>query len=647
MENPNFLKQKYNLHNTSETELSVKRTEKRSRLRSASASQAGERVPQNPEARIQNYLDRFKEIIEREDPNEREHGMRALKTVLYDKFVIKPEEIPEGYWENQRRIIRERGQAADLEQADWQTLQEQSTEAVIADQRSSLDNWVDYLSSKDAAYPDWLKYYAFRSVLNLGEYDKEKKKFTKRSKGTTKPFPDLNREALSYVLDAIEKKQAGIKTVVGPNIGTDETEVKQFEKILQGENFAKLYAWAIDKVTPATQEALAKTEGKWVKYDRNSGHIPLVQSLQGHGTGWCIAGESAAETYLKGGDMHVYYSLDEKGEPTIPRAAIRMQENKIDQIRGIAYEQNLDPYIGDVVENKLTEFPDGKAYEKKTNDMKHLTEIENKTKKSKELTKDDLIFLYEMEQPIDGFGYQRDPRIEEIRNARNKEEDMPIVFECEPNQIAKSVNEINENAKTYVGKLEPGIFDLISKYSIEHIYTSFPEGKIEIVEAELGGKSEEELLSELEKMEKSENADKIYISNYAKDMFKNKDFFTLKNKEQAKFIKLKVSDLGLSSGATTDEIYKKGEEIELELCPPETGPRLRLNYEEIFKREQLRNEYFRIAMKQITDSDGHPNVFYVNRSDDGKSWLHVNWAKPMSKWYSANEFVFRLRKLET
>ena len=37
-------------------------------------------------------------------------------------------------------------------------------------------------------------------------YDKEKKQFTSRNKETTKPFPDLNREALAYVLDALEKK---------------------------------------------------------------------------------------------------------------------------------------------------------------------------------------------------------------------------------------------------------------------------------------------------------------------------------------------------------------------------------------------------------------------------------------------------------
>lgn len=58
MENHSFLKSKYNLHNAPEVESSAKRTEKRT----------GEKVPQDPEARIQNYLERFKEIIERKKP---------------------------------------------------------------------------------------------------------------------------------------------------------------------------------------------------------------------------------------------------------------------------------------------------------------------------------------------------------------------------------------------------------------------------------------------------------------------------------------------------------------------------------------------------------------------------------------------------
>ena len=113
-----------------------------------------------------------------------------------------------------------------------------------------------------------------------------------------------------------------------------------------------------------------------------------------------------------------------------------MQGNQIGEVRGIAPEQNLDPYIGEIVRKKLSEFPDGAAYEKKNNDMKILTLIENKTKQNQPLNKGELIFLYEIDSQIEGFGYQRDPRIKEIRDLRNPKEDAPVVFECDPSEIA-------------------------------------------------------------------------------------------------------------------------------------------------------------------------------------------------------------------
>ncbi len=46
----------------------------------------------------------------------------------------------------------------------------------------------------------------------------------------------------------------------------------------------------------------------------------------------------------------------------------------------------------------------------------------------------------------------------------------------------------------------------------------------------------------------------------------------------------------------------------------------------------------------ITDSDGNPNVFNVNRNDDGKRWLNTNYANPGNRWNLENEIVFRLCK---
>ena len=618
MEKHDFLKEKYGLHKSEEAESAAKRTEIRT----------GEKVLQDPSARIGNYLDRFREIIDRKDTERRERGLEALKRILYDKFVIKPQDIPEGYFETQRRIAREQGHG-DVEIT--KEMRRQLTETVIADERSSLDNWIDYLTSADATYPDWLKYYAFRSILGMGEYDKGKKQFGKRSKTTVKPFPDINREALAYVLDAVSQKYGKRHTNL---LALNEEERKTFDKLLEGENFPKLYAWAIEKTTVSPSEQLEKTAGKWIKYNQNSDHVPLVESLRGHGTGWCTAGESTAQMQLKGGDFYVYCSLDEKGKPTVPRAAIRMQEGSIAEIRGVAPDQNLDPYIAPVVQEKLKEFPDGKAYEKKVGDMKMITDIERKTKSREPLTKNDLMCLYEIDTPIEGFGYRRDPRIEELRNRRNPEEDMLFILECGKDQIANNISDIREETKAYIGPLVPGIFTKLQEYSIEHIYTSFPEGRIRKETIAIGGKSAKELIKEMKDA-------KINISPYAEDMMKNRDFKIQKEREDAVFIRLKVRDLGIyKSYPTTDEIYSRIEELGLELCPVETGPNYRLQYQ-----NQPLNEWVRIGMKQISDRYGDPCIFDLGRRDGGL-WLDDRWADPEDGWDPEVEFVFRLSKLK-
>ncbi len=424
-QNPEFLKDKYDLHNALEVGSAAKRTEARTK----------ETLSKKPADQIQNYLDRLSEIVDRTNPHLRERGLEAAKEILHNKFVIKPENIPESYFDNQRRIAREQGHG-DIEIT--QEMRSQLTEVIITDQESSLDKWVDYLASPDATYPDWLKYYAIRSVLGIGEYDKKKKEFTKRSKGTVKPFPDLNREALAYVLDAIEKKYS--------DNGFDFSQLKpedqkELEKLLQGENFAKLYAWAIEKVTPTEVNQLTITNGEWIKYNKGSDHMPLVKSLQGHGTGWCTAGESTAQKQLEGGDFYVYYSYDKDGKPTIPRVAIRMQDNTISEVRGIAPEQNLDPFIGPVVQEKLTRFPDGRLYEKKVSDMKRLTDISKREEQNGGLTVEDLRFLYEIDGQIQGFGYQKDPRIKELKAGRNAKQDLAQIFDCSEKEISTTEDE--------------------------------------------------------------------------------------------------------------------------------------------------------------------------------------------------------------
>ena len=359
-------------------------------------------------------------------------------------------------------------------------------------------------------------------------------------------------------------------------------------------------------------------------YPRGSSPEQLVRSLDGYPLEWCTANTDTARTQLEGGDFLVYYSVNQDGEAKIPRVAIRMQEGNIAEVRGIAPNQNLDPYIADVANAKLSEFPDGTAYEKKSEDMKRLTAIEQASNEGETLTREDLLFLYEIDAPIEGLGYSRDPRIKELQDKRNKDEDMLIIFDCTSEDIAHTEEEVTDTTKAYIGTMFPGIFQT----PIEHLYSSFPEGKVQHYNIEIGGKTKDELVQSLK--------DKgIQISDYAHDLLNSPDFYTSTQSEKANLVRLTVRDIGFPSGATTEDIYARAHELGLELCTPETGPQLRL--------ATSSPDWMCIGMKTITGRDGDPSVFYLNRYGV-ELWLDTHDAEPTTRGYADDNFVFRTRK---
>ena len=496
----------------------------------------------------------------------------------------------------------------------------------IEDQKRSLDAWIDYLSSNDAVYPAWFKYYAWNQVTKLSQFDKERGEFKKRTSTTVAPYPDIYREPLAQIADIYERVKKDNKHLREPKIK------EAFSK-----KFPTLYAELISKSLAASMEGREEIKGEWVKYEQgdNEAAQKLFESLEGKGTGWCTAGKSTAETQIESGDFYVYYTNDSNGEPTQPRLAIRMEgDNRIGEVRGILPHQGVEPVMQEALDAKLQDFGgEADAYRKKSNDMKILTTLDQKREQDEPFTKHDLVFLYEINSSIEGFGYQTDPRIAELRQGRNTEEDMLVLFECTKEEIAKVPSQITKNTKAYVGPLEPGIFQKLPE-NLEHVYTSFPEKKIRRESVEIGGKTKEQLIAEME-------AAHINISDYAKSMMENPDFVTGKNKEEATLIRLTVADLGFKTSATTDQIYERAQTLGLELCPPDTGPNYRLKY-----KDQPLNEWVRIGMKQIADSDGNPSVFRLERGDDGL-WLLNPWARPDREWLPDGEFVFRLRKSES
>ena len=653
-----LLKNKYNLHKSPEVENAAKRAQLRT----------GEKVPQDSLVRIQNYLNRFHEIIDQDDPDRKEHTLDLLKGQFHRKYIIKPENIPQLYWNLQGDIAVDEGRKQDLIndgvsiQESWQEdkngnkvmqrqytfpedMKQEAVRNVLLNQQQSLDRWIDYLTSNDAPYPSWAKYWTVRSVLAMGKLEKTeegKARFAKREKNTVASFPVLNQRALANTIGAmsarLETKGKPKEEQMTENLSATLAD-EEYQKLLSTEDFSKIYAQFLSEIPEYSERGLEETRGKWIKYVQGSDPIPLVKSLEGHPLEWCTADLEIARTQLRGGDFYVYYSFDSEGKSTIPRLAIRMEGARIaEPPRGIAHNQHLDPFINDVLEKKLGEFGnEGNAFKKRMSDMQMLTEIYKKSQTAKPFTSNELVFLYEIDSVIDGFGYNnqgKDPRIAELRSTRIPEEDMPIVFNCDKSQIARSIGEINKDTKAYVGTLVPGVFDAIVKYDIEKVYTSFPEGRIRIESLVIGGRSKEQLLEDLRQAH-------IKVSPYAEDMIKSKDFTTLKNQQIIKIVRLKVRDLGLKDGGTTNQVFASGDEVGLDSCPSETGV-----YQRLKDRNQPLGEWYDIAMKPIADHGGHPSVFHLNCRGDGL-WLLVDLAGPARHWYPESGLVFSLSKLDS
>ena len=388
--------------------------------------------------RLLKYFERLEELHNKVAKTKSVTGEKLLKNFYYDLYVIKPENIPDAYFQNQVRLARERGYGnIKLTEEDKRRM----TEEVIDDQKKSLDKWIEYFlyDEESKSYGMWEKYWVFQGLQNLGKYDKETGKFSKRDKTTVYPFPPVERE---YIFTTLKLMEDFLK---------DKKSEEDIKQALSTGNFKLLYEYVIKQSFLKGEHQSNSDDGKWIKYEQGSDYNILRDSLQGYYTGWCTAaGENFAKDQLAGGDFYVYYSLDENGEAKVPRIAIRMDgKDKIGEIRGIADNQNMEPEMMPILEEKLKEFPDKDKYLKKEHDMKLLTLIDKKVNNNIELTLEELKFLYEIDDKISGFGCGNDPRIKEIKSKRNCKKDYAYLFNIKEEDIALSQEEWESNPEKF------------------------------------------------------------------------------------------------------------------------------------------------------------------------------------------------------
>lgn len=213
---------------------------------------------------------------------------------------------------------------------------------------------------------------------------------------------------------------------------------KLFSERLSTESFQDLYAFARTEVFADVK--YVTSDGEWKHFEQGSDPKALEKILENKGTGWCTAAGSAPE-HLKGGDFYVYqtytkeeFTLLESGEevePTQPAIAVRMLNGSVYEVRGTEPDQGLTPLFNDVAMDQIRQLPGGEKWEKKSTDMKLLTKLSKKQETNEAFTKEELRFLYEIDAKIEGFGYDKDPRVKEIKVKRDRISDLTIIYDAE------------------------------------------------------------------------------------------------------------------------------------------------------------------------------------------------------------------------
>lgn len=102
----NLIKKKFNIQNSEDVKSANKRYE----------SLHNEKGVQKPEEKIERYFERFQEILDREDVEEKQRGISAFKKILFKDIVINTNDISDKVYElDQKMVFDERGVVVKLD----------------------------------------------------------------------------------------------------------------------------------------------------------------------------------------------------------------------------------------------------------------------------------------------------------------------------------------------------------------------------------------------------------------------------------------------------------------------------------------------------------------------------------------------------
>ncbi|TFD94341.1 helicase [Jeotgalibacillus sp. R-1-5s-1] len=168
---------------------------------------------------------------------------------------------------------------------------------------------------------------------------------------------------------------------------------------------------------------------------------------------------------------------------------------------------------------------------------------------------------------------------------------------------------------------------------------TYPDCPVVTRKIEVGGLTKQQLLQRLQQHA-------ILLNEYGERLFSDNRFTTSNETYNLETVELTVKALGFPEGATLPEIFERAIKLGLDLCPLETGPYLRVAYQnqpEGDAGNSLRKEApsgsLTIASEIISEEDDYPKGFYL-RNIEGVLWLRGYAADDLHVWNAGDCFVF-------
>ncbi|WP_200935243.1 hypothetical protein [Leifsonia sp. Leaf336] len=167
-----------------------------------------------------------------------------------------------------------------------------------------------------------------------------------------------------------------------------------------------------------------------------------------------------------------------------------------------------------------------------------------------------------------------------------------------------------------------------------------PLGYVETVRIQVGGLTRAQLRASLLSRD-------VHLNGHAEALLEH-PVFDLRDREEIGIVECEVGDFDLRKGGTLPEVFAAARDRGLALCPPDTGPYLRLALtsqanapDSVLSAGRSPAGALKVAAAPLSDDVEFPKGFYLRVVDD-RQWLRGFRCDDEYRFALEDRFAFRL-----